>query len=125
MSTPARKQLVADLKAALPREYAVIGYPSDRVTRRTVAVWQETVTKTEQFGPPRLQVALAVWILTGQEDPAKADDELDAALLDVLTAMQPLTWVDWQTAERLVLPAPVNAHGFKLTCTALTEPLSL
>lgn len=126
MSTPARKRLVAELTAALPAEYAVMGYPTglDRVARPTVAVYQETVTKTDQFGASRLQVALAVWVLTGQEDPEQADDILDEALMAVLGALQPLAWIDWTTAERLV-PEFVTAHGFKLTCTALTEPLTL
>ncbi|MBU4334960.1 MAG: hypothetical protein KJ548_00155 [Actinobacteria bacterium] len=126
MSAPARKRLVDELSAALPSTYTVMGYPTglDRVTGPTVCVWQETVTKTDQFGPPRLRVDLAVWVLTGQEDPGKADDVLDDALTQVLAALQPLGWIDWTSAERLV-PEFVTAHGFKLTCTALTEPLTL
>lgn len=120
-----RTDLAAALAAGLPTTtgptgYRVIGYQRapDRVDQRTVMVWQDTITP-HGIGSDLLIVSLTVWVLTPRLDPETADDDLDAALLDVLAVLHPLDAFTWGPAERGVFAE--TAHGYKLTVTAATQ----
>ncbi|WP_324650999.1 hypothetical protein [Georgenia sp. H159] len=121
----ARTRLVADLKANLPAGYRVTGsalMPSG-ITRPTVAVWQQSIQRREEFGPTRVAVGLEVWLLVGPQDPERADDELDDALEDVLAALQPVTWVQWTEASRGVLGDAFHGYNIQVTAVAtISEP---
>jgi hypothetical protein len=88
-----RAQVVDPLKAALPAtKYKVDGYPGGvpaRPGKRTVCVWT-TDLKPLAAAPSQYEVDLTVLVLTPHQDPTKADDDLDAALSDVLTVL----WTD-------------------------------
>lgn len=88
-----RSQVVAPLKAGLPEaNYKVEGYPSSvpvRPTKRTVCVWTTDIRPLQQ-APSQYEVDCTVLVVTPHQDPAKADDDLDAALSDVLTIL----WTD-------------------------------
>ena len=113
----ARTRLAADLATALPT-FRIMGVNADldAVARPTVMLWQSLVTRADHFGLGRLVATLDVWVLTGRENPEKADDNLDASLLAVIATLQPLTWIDWTAAERGVLLE--RFHGYKITATA-------
>ncbi len=113
-----RTQLVDDLKAALPSKYRVVGFNSalDAVKAPTVMVWQSKIERPEQFGLHGLLVTFDLWLLVGQENTARADEALDVALDDVIDALQGITWVDWQDAERGILFD--SFQGWKVTVNA-------
>ena len=116
----ARKQLRDALAEALPT-YRVMGsaiLPS-AVARPTIGVWQQSMTRREEFGLNRVAVGFELWVLVGPEDPEKADDALDTALEEVLGALQPLGWVQWTEAQRGVLAD--NFHGYNIQVTAVAE----
>lgn len=116
----ARSELAATLRTALPT-WQVTGYPTvpDAVTRPTVMVWTQSMVPAEQINRDRLVVTLTLWVLTGRQDPATADDELDARLEDVLAVLHPLKWLAWTDAERGVLAE--TFHGYQITATAVVQ----
>lgn len=116
----ARTDLAAALTTALPA-FRVSGFNDqiDAVVRPTVMLWQSSLERLEQIGHDRLRVTLDLWVLTGREDPEKADDALDDAMELVVAALLPLTWVDWTNAERGVFLE--RFHGYKLTVTAVAQ----
>lgn len=46
------------------------------------------------------QATLTVWVVAAQIDPGPSDDELDAALDEVLTALDAAEGIVWRTYER-------------------------
>jgi predicted RNase H-like nuclease len=112
--------LAEALRKALPT-YRVTGYVDqpDAVTRPTVMLWQSAMERLEQIDLDRVRVTLELWILTGRENPERADDDLDDALEAVLVALQPLSWVAWTQAERGIYAE--NYHGYRLTAFAVAR----
>jgi predicted RNase H-like nuclease len=114
----ARTALRDALRTALPG-YRVTGsavVPSG-ISRPTVAVWQQSVVRRDELGQDRATVNLEIWVLVGHEDPEKADDALDAALDDLILALQPIDWVQWSEAQRGVLAD--TFPGYNITVTAV------
>lgn len=114
----ARQQLAATLATGLGKGWRVVGYPTelDAVTRPTVMVWTESLEPAEQIGRDRLRVTLSLWVLSSSQNPATADDDLDARLVDVIAVLHPLAWIAWTSAERGVLAD--TYHGYRITATA-------
>lgn len=118
----ARTDLVAALTAGLPETYRVVGAPDvpDQVDVGGYAVrcWQTAVEKGPTLGG--LTMPLALWVLTGKQEPGAADDALDAALLAVLDVLHPLEWVQWTRAERGVMTRQDGDgfHGWRFELTA-------
>lgn len=126
MDSP-RRLLVDALTTALPAPF----YVSDRVSapdqvdpgKFNVRVLTADVTP----GPTQysLIIALEVWVVTASQDPATVDDQLDAALEPMLTALLNLPWVSFQKAARDVMTDADAAgwHGYLFTvhCFAQIE----
>ncbi len=116
-----REAVAAALTESLPAGWRVLGYGADleQVTRPTVMLWQSLIERMPQIGLDLLKVTVEMWVLVGQESPDAASDALDDALDDVLEALQPLSWVDWTTAERGVLSD--RFHGYRITAQAVAK----
>ncbi len=117
----ARTEIAAALRAALPADYRIIPAAAapDAVARVTILLWQSDVTRLEQIGHDKVRVELVLWILTGIQDPERAEGELEPALDRVISALRPIKWADWPRAERLSFGD--SFHGYKLTLTTLGE----
>lgn len=119
----ARTELVTALKANLPSTYRVIGMnPTiDGVPKPTVMVWQQALARPDDFGLQRVNVTFNIWVLVGQENSGNADNALDAALENLLNALQPIDWVEWTTAERNVFGNTEGKqfHGYFVTVEAV------
>lgn len=115
----ARTELATALSAGLPSSYRVVGFNStlDSVAKPTVMVWQQTLTRPDDFGLQRVNVTLNLWVLVGQQNSGNADNALDTALEKVLGALQPIDWVEWTTAERGVFAE--KFHGYQVTVEAV------
>lgn len=123
----ARTVLAQALDAGLPESYTdaagrtlayrLTGYQRalDRVDARTVLVWQDQLTP-QGIGSDRAMVTLTVWVLTPHQDGPDVDDDLDAALLDVLAVLHGRRDLVWTVAERGVLAD--TWHGYKITVRA-------
>lgn len=114
----ARAAVAQALSEALPT-YRVINHSRtiDRVDQRTILVWQDGLTPHPPAGRDGIQVRLTVLVLTPHADVERADDDLEAALLDVLAVLHPLDSVLWTDAERGVF-GDDTWNGYKITLTA-------
>lgn len=113
------RTLIADhLAAVLPAAYRIQPFPAepDRVTDVTVMVWRENVTRGPVKGARANEVA--IWVLTGHEDPRNAEDALDTALDTVLAALDELDTSSWESAERAVYAE--KWHGYRVTIPIAT-----
>lgn len=119
----ARTDLIAELVEHLPhaRGPRVLGYEPDGITAPTLLVWVETITRPEQFGLHYVRVDFSLWLLVGTEDPEKAADQLDDALMDVLGALQQIDSLTWSNAEHGTYKQQWN--GYKLTVTKVAQIL--
>lgn len=115
----ARNALHAALKAALPAWQIVSGRQLDSV-RKPGAILLAPVKKAKvpTLGLGWFTETVDLWVLSPAETAA-VEDDLDALLLDVLEALEPLEWASWDQAERLVLED--TYHGYKLTISATVQ----
>ena len=113
----ARTEVAAHLTQALP-SYTVVPFPQDpdRVSGVTVLVWRSQVQRGPVKGARSSDIV--VWVLSGHEDPRKAEDALDTALDAVLAALDDLDASSWDTAERGVYADRFN--GYRITLPIAT-----
>lgn len=121
-----RDELEAALSATLPAKYRVEGSlrTPDRIDPGTnpVRVWQQKLTRNLTFGT--VNVDMVVWVLTGKvSDTHTTEDDLDAALDDVLAAIHTTNpkWA-WTTAERAMMNTPDGDpawHGYRIDVTSV------
>ena len=110
-----RPLIVAQL-ASLSAEYQLIPYARDITpTRATVMVRIDGVSPTDDRMLRRYQAALLV--ITPRIDPTgPADDELDAALEDVLYSLdQTPAGIVWESARRVVYADVLPAYEIAIT----------
>lgn len=119
--TSARVALAEHLRATLSPDIAVTpaAVEPDGLTRTTVLLWQDEVTRMGQIGHDRLSVQVVVWLLVPDEDPERAEGALETGLDRLIDALRPILWADWQKAERMTFGNNVQFHGYKLTLTVL------
>lgn len=113
-----REQLAQALTDGLPG-WRVLPYAAepDALTRPTVIAWASKLERRPEFGLYRFLVTLEVWVVAPSENLATVDDILDEAFEDVLAVLQPLEWLQWDSAERGVLYD--QFHGWKITALAV------
>ncbi len=120
MATSLRAAVVDALTAALPGdEWKIIGYADmpERVERRTVAVWASAIQPSERLKKGQYAVTVQLEIATPHQDIAKADDDLDDALLAVLPVLFELG-VAFERAERTTNEAKTQ-HAWNVTVSQI------
>ena len=100
MTTNLRAPLLAAL-SALPAGYKVIGSNTPTaVTTPTIAVWATDLVPAQAAVSGRYKVSYILQLFTGHQDPAKADDALDASLGELLTVLWDSQQFVFETAQR-------------------------
>lgn len=121
MAENLRAPIVDALTAALPAdEWKIIGYASmpERVDQRTVAVWAATIEPSTRLKRGQYAVGVQLKVATPHQDVAKADDDLDGALLDVLDVLLGLRAVSFESAERTTNDAKTQ-HTWDITVSQI------
>lgn len=97
----ARTDLAAALAVALP-DLTVHPYPvaPDTVTDTTVVMWQQSVAPSH-LTSDQYEVELVLNILAAADKPAAVEDELEAGLETVVTALESFPALHWTRAERV------------------------
>lgn len=119
----ARTDLIAALSQALPdTRYRVSDRATtpDQIDRGTVALRVFASTVTPAQTTQGLAVEMTVWACSPLLDPSAADADLDLVLGDVLRALLALPWVQFDRADRDVMPGNEGPrwHGYRFTVTA-------
>lgn len=114
-----RAGLTAALTTGLGTGYRVIGYPAslDAITKPTVALWATNLEHLAAAPNGYFQVTYTVQLFTGYQDPAKADEALDASLADLLAVLWNLPDYLLDRAERTVSQDD-TIHSWTLTVHA-------
>ena len=97
------RAIVAEpLAAALGDGWTVIGHPDlpVRPSGHVVGVYT-TDLKPLPSAPSSYEATLVVVVLTDSQDPRKADDDLDPALLEVLQVIWTIPDVVFESAQRV------------------------
>lgn len=117
-----RKLLAEALSAALPT-WQIVAHARalDGVRPPAgIVLWTTKRTKAPALGLDWFADELTLWALTASDNPKLLEDDLDARLLDVMAALEPLTDFAWTAAERGVLADTYD--GWRLTLTCLWHP---
>lgn len=117
MATNLRATVVNALTAALPAdEWAIVGYADmpTRVERRTVAVWASRIEPSTRLKRGHYDLEVQLEVATPHQDIAKADDDLDGAVLAVLDVLLGMPEVTFGQAERTTNETK-TAHAWNVT----------
>lgn len=112
-----RGEVVAALTAGLPAgEWVIVGYADapTRIEKRTAVVWAATIEPSARLKKGQYALQLQVEVATPHQDVAKADDDLDGAVLDVLDVLLAMPSISFERAERMTNDAK-TAHGWAIT----------
>ncbi|PPI28202.1 hypothetical protein [Rathayibacter sp. AY1B5] len=103
MST-VRAQLSEILKPLLPKGWVIIPEQRDPgvITNSTVLLKQERISKLPASPIGSLQTSFILTVLTPHADTARAEDDLDDAVLELTTALDSLNGVDWTEAQKVI-----------------------
>lgn len=98
-----RAIVAGPLRDALGTGWTVIGHPDipERVNGRTVCVWTSNLNPLAS-APSSYEATLNVAVLSAHQDARKADNDLDPALIEVLSVIWTIPDVVFDTAERAV-----------------------
>lgn len=117
MTSP-RAQLATDLAAALSA-WKIIGYGRaiDRVDQRTAMVYAREWTTTPATARA-LAVDIDVWIFSEHQDPKLFTDDIEDALVELVAALRPLTYVQFRGAT-FDIWGDQQLPGYRVTTTAV------
>ncbi|MFT3832877.1 MAG: hypothetical protein QM711_06090 [Micropruina sp.] len=113
-----RKLLADALRAALPT-WQVLSHTGQLDSVRqpgAVVLWTSRRTRAPKLGLDWFADEVELWVLTATDKPALIEDDLDALLLAVMQALEPLGSFAWETAERAVLADVYDGYRMTITC---------
>lgn len=117
----ARSMVAAAIATARPT-WRVVAHNGvlDGVTGPTCVVVTEDVQPgvTGAF----LKNTVAVFVITGKEDPAKAEPDLEDLLYEVLAILDQITTLAWTRAERVLYDNVFQSYRVTLEITTTKEP---
>lgn len=119
-----RAQIVDTLKLSLPRHWRFItseGMP-DRIDVPTVTVRQYEIEKLPQAPTGAYRYNFTVQLLSPVTDTAKAEDQLDELLPELLLALDDIPYVLWTTATKTLVNDLYFAYGLTLSVLTTKEP---
>lgn len=107
------------LADGLVGDWLIIGHADipDRIERRTVALWSSRITPLEALASA-YSLEQTIEVITPHQDIRQADDDLDAAVLDVLAVVWATPALMFVTAERTTNEAKTY-HAWTITVRAV------
>lgn len=118
-----RSDLAAALKPLLPATIKIIHVPRSldglETNRPVVMLYREGITKAPNAIGHHLN-DFALWLISPNIDPTRAEDSLDTLLDDVIAALDPLDWVNWSQVERSTF-GDNQAPAYKITLQIVTN----
>lgn len=118
-----RSDLAAALKPLLPRNVKIVDVPRGldgiETSRPVIMLYRETVEKAPNAQGSYFNT-FAVWIISPNVDPKRAEDQLDAMLDEVIPALDAIAWLNWSKAERSTF-GDNQAPAYKIDLTIITN----
>lgn len=98
-----RADLAAALKPLLPARTKIIDVPRSldgiETQRPVVMLYRERMEKAPNALGDYFNT-FALWIVSPNIDPVRAESQLDAMLEEVIPALDAVDWLNWNYAER-------------------------
>lgn len=115
----ARTELETALKAGLTG-WNVRSTPLglDAVPKPTALIWSAKMARVDLNGFEVVKETLEMWVLTTEDNPLTAEDDLESRLMDVLGVIEPLGFVTWTEANREVLADTWQGWHLTLECVS-------
>ena len=117
-----RADLADALKALLPTSLKIIRVPRGldgiETQRPVVMLYREQVEKAPNAQGTYLHT-FAVWLISPNVDPNRAEDNLDNSLDTLITALDGVNWCNWVNAERSTF-GDNQAPAYKINLTVLS-----
>lgn len=118
-----RSELAAALKPLLPAKTKIIDSPRSidglEANKPVVMLYRETVEKAPNAIGDYFNT-FAIWVISPGIDPVRAEDALDDQLDDLIQALDQISWLNWQSAERSVF-GDNQAPAYKVKLTVVTN----
>jgi len=101
----AREQLIDVLTPLMPADWRLIKYQRniDRIDRLTLIVKQQTIEKLPQAPAGALVTSFTLTLVAPYTDPTKAEDALDAGVMDLLLGLGRMNQTSWSTASKVLV----------------------
>lgn len=120
-----RSDLMAAIKPLLPANIRTVDVPRNldglETNKPVLMAYRDSVTKAANKQGAWLH-SFSAWIITPNIDSAKAEDNLDTALENVIHALDQIDWLDWSNAERSTFgDQQAPAYRISLTLTTVKE----
>lgn len=100
-----RSELIAALKPLLPARIKFVDVPRSldgiETGRPVVLVYRERIAKAPNAQGSYFNT-FALWVISPNIDPKRAEDQLDTMLDEVITALDGVAWLNWINADRSV-----------------------
>lgn len=116
-----RAKVSAALKPLLPSTWR---YIPNQATPATISV-PTLVYKLLEIDPlpeaplGALRHRIVLTLLSPHEDDVKAEDALDNEVIDLITALDPHSWIAWESARK-IRDDKTSRLGWDITVTAVT-----
>lgn len=98
-----RADLAAALKPLLPSNIKIVDVPRSldgiETTRPVLMLYRERLEKAPNAIGDYFNT-FALWIISPNVDPSRAETQLDNMLDDVIPALDSVDWLNWNFAER-------------------------
>lgn len=117
-----RADLADALKPLLPASIKIIRVPRGldgiETKRPVLMLYRELVEKAPNAQGTYIHT-FALWIVSPNVDPSRAEDQLDDTLDTVITALDDILWCNWTNAERSTF-GDNQAPAYKINLTLLS-----
>jgi len=121
VSASVRSYLEAELKPLLPTTWRII--PNQRIPetidRVTVALKVDRIEKLPEAPLGNLRNTVILTVADPHKDQVRAENALDDAVLNVLTALDGHSNIDWTLAQKVL--ATETYLGWDITLTVITS----
>lgn len=111
-----RDDLVGAVEEAVPASWRVIPYQDSLDITDTVTVMFKQLSIQPLPAAPRsaYRVNYVLTLVPAAMDPANAEADLDAAVVQLLAALNPLDWFAWEQANKVLFQSTYMAYD--ITC---------
>lgn len=118
-----RSEVADALRPLLPANMRIIDVPRSLdgldANRPVVLLYRDRLEKAPNAQGAYLST-VTLWVITPHIDTIKAEDALDAALDDVIAALDQILWANWRTAERAIF-GDAQAPAYRIDLQVATN----
>lgn len=119
-----RQQVMDHLLPLIPDTWTVLPYHAtiDRIDRTVVVLKHTKINKLAEAPMGWLSNEFVVTVVDPVSDPKTAENNLDEAVLALVTALDSHLQLNWTQAEKVLVNETLGYKGWDITLTVNTNP---